>query len=47
MLPYTSTRPRPLREQLVARGQQRYRDFSWRKTANEVTKIYRELSERA
>jgi glycosyltransferase involved in cell wall biosynthesis len=40
-------RDRPLREQLVARGQQRYRDFSWRKTANEVTKIYRELSERA
>jgi glycosyltransferase involved in cell wall biosynthesis len=38
-------RDEPLREQLVARGQQRYRDFSWRKAAEESTKVYRQLSE--
>lgn len=40
-------RDRQLREQLIARGDKRYRDFSWQKAASETTKIYRELSERA
>jgi glycosyltransferase involved in cell wall biosynthesis len=40
-------RDRALRGQLVARGEQRYRDFSWRKAADEATRIYRDLSARA